>query len=57
MLSIPAMAWPTAFVMVLVTVGFIAACRWIILPQVREGTYSVHSCSISANGRWRSQPR
>ena len=43
MLSIPIMAWPTAFVMVLVTVGFIAACRWIILPQVREGTYSVHS--------------
>ncbi|MGB8898797.1 MAG: Pls/PosA family non-ribosomal peptide synthetase [Methylocella sp.] len=43
MLSIPIMALPTAFVMVLVTVGFIAACRWIILPQVREGTYSVHS--------------
>ena len=43
MLSIPVMAWPTAFVMVLVTVGFIAACRWIILPRVREGTYSVHS--------------
>jgi non-ribosomal peptide synthetase-like protein len=43
MLSIPIMAWPTAFVMVLVTVGFIAACRWIILPWVREGTYSVHS--------------
>jgi non-ribosomal peptide synthetase-like protein len=43
MASIPVMAWPTAFVMVLVTVGFIAACRWIILPRVREGTYSVHS--------------
>jgi len=43
MLSIPIMAWPTAFVMVLVTVGFIAVCRWVILPRVREGTYSVHS--------------
>ena len=43
MMSIPVMAWPTAFVMVLVTVGFIAICRWIILPVVREGTYSVHS--------------
>ena len=43
MLSIPVMAWPTAFVMVLVTVCFIAACRWIILPRVREGIYSVHS--------------
>ncbi|MGH6850639.1 MAG: Pls/PosA family non-ribosomal peptide synthetase [Methylocella sp.] len=43
MASIPVIAWPTAFVMVLVTVGFIAACRWIVLPRVREGTYSVHS--------------
>jgi non-ribosomal peptide synthetase-like protein len=43
MASIPVMAWPTAFVMVLVTVGFIAICRWIVLPRVREGTYSVHS--------------
>ncbi|MDH7797397.1 MULTISPECIES: Pls/PosA family non-ribosomal peptide synthetase [unclassified Beijerinckia] len=41
--SIPIMAWPTAFVMVLVTVALIAIFRWIILPQVREGTYSVHS--------------
>ncbi len=43
MAMIPVMAWPTAFVMVLVTVGFIALCRWIILPRVREGRYSVHS--------------
>ncbi|WOJ89091.1 Pls/PosA family non-ribosomal peptide synthetase [Methylocapsa polymorpha] len=43
MASIPVMAWPTSFVMVLVTVGFIAACRWVILPRVRAGTYSVHS--------------
>ncbi|MEJ0093694.1 MAG: Pls/PosA family non-ribosomal peptide synthetase [Methylocella sp.] len=43
MASIPVMAWPTAFVMVLVTVGFIAVCRWVILPRVREGVYSVHS--------------
>ncbi len=43
MLSIPVMAWPTAFVMVIVTVCFIAACRWIILPRVREGIHSVHS--------------
>lgn len=43
MASIPFMAYPTAFVMILGTVGFIALCRWIILPRVREGTYSVHS--------------
>jgi non-ribosomal peptide synthetase-like protein len=41
--SIPVIAWPTSFVMVLVTVGFIIAFRWLILPRVTEGTYSVHS--------------
>jgi non-ribosomal peptide synthetase-like protein len=43
MLSIPLMAWPTSFALVLVTVGLMAACRWIILPRVTEGKYSVHS--------------
>jgi non-ribosomal peptide synthetase-like protein len=43
MASIPIMAWPTAFVMVLVTVGFIILFRWAVLPSVKEGTYSVHS--------------
>lgn len=43
MASIPIMAWPTAFVMVLITVGFIAAFRWIVLPRVTEGVYSVYS--------------
>ncbi len=42
-MSIPLMAWPTSFALVLVTVGFMAACRWIILPRVKEGKYSVHS--------------
>ncbi len=37
MASIPVMAWPTAFVMVLVTVGFIAVCRWVILPARARG--------------------
>ncbi|MEA2832955.1 MAG: hypothetical protein QOG66_1157 [Methylobacteriaceae bacterium] len=43
MLSIPAMAWPTSFALVIVTVAFIAVCRWIVLPRVKEGKYSVHS--------------
>ena len=43
MASIPIMAWPTAFVMVLITVGFIAVFRWVVLPRVREGSYSVFS--------------
>jgi non-ribosomal peptide synthetase-like protein len=43
MAAIPIMAWPTAFVMVLVTVAFIAVVRWTVLPRVREGVYSVFS--------------
>ncbi|MEA2841259.1 MAG: hypothetical protein QOF41_2589 [Methylobacteriaceae bacterium] len=43
MLSIPLMAWPTSFALVIVTVGFIALCRWVVLPRVKEGSYSVHS--------------
>ena len=42
-LSLPALAWPTAFVLVLVTVALIAAVRWIVLPRESEGRYSVHS--------------
>jgi non-ribosomal peptide synthetase-like protein len=41
--SIPLMAWPTSFALVLVTVALIAAIRWMILPRVREGRYSIHS--------------
>ncbi|MDO9443363.1 MAG: amino acid adenylation domain-containing protein [Beijerinckiaceae bacterium] len=43
MASIPILAWPTAFAMVLITVGFIVLIRWAVLPRVREGSYSVHS--------------
>jgi non-ribosomal peptide synthetase-like protein len=41
--SIPLMAWPTSFALVLVTVAFMAVVRWIVLPRVSEGIYSVHS--------------
>ncbi len=41
--AIPLMAWPTSFALVLMTVGLIVVLRWIILPTVREGLYSVHS--------------
>jgi non-ribosomal peptide synthetase-like protein len=43
MAAIPIMAWPTSFVMVLVTVAFIVVVRWTVLPRVREGVYSVFS--------------
>jgi non-ribosomal peptide synthetase-like protein len=42
--AIPLFAWPTAFVLVLVTVAFIIVFRWIVMPtRVRAGTYSVWS--------------
>ncbi len=41
--AIPLFAWPTSFVLVLLTVGFIVVVRWLVLPIVKEGTYSVHS--------------
>jgi non-ribosomal peptide synthetase-like protein len=40
---VPVLAWPTAMVMILVTVLLIAAFRWIVLPKVSPGTYSIHS--------------
>ncbi len=42
--AIPLFAWPTAFVLVLVTVAFIIVVRWTLMPtRVRAGTYSVWS--------------
>jgi non-ribosomal peptide synthetase-like protein len=41
--AIPLFAWPTAFVLVLVTVAFIVVFRWLVLPRVTEGTYSIWS--------------
>ncbi len=41
--SLPLLAWPTAFVLVLLTVAFIVAIRWTVLPRVTEGRYSIHS--------------
>ncbi len=39
---LPLIAWPTAMALVAVTVCMIAAVRWIALPRVAAGTYSVH---------------
>ena len=41
--SLPLLAWPTSFVMVLISVAFIVAMRWLVLPQVKAGRYSVFS--------------
>ncbi len=40
---LPAVAWPTAMVMIAVTVLLIAGFRWLLLPSVKPGTYSIHS--------------
>jgi non-ribosomal peptide synthetase-like protein len=43
LMAIPLFAWPAAFILVLVTVAFIVAFRWLVLPRVTEGTYSIWS--------------
>ncbi|GJD97120.1 Pls/PosA family non-ribosomal peptide synthetase [Methylobacterium iners] len=40
---LPLLTWPTAMLMTAGTVLLIAGIRWLILPRVRSGTYSVHS--------------
>jgi non-ribosomal peptide synthetase-like protein len=39
---LPLLAWPTAMALIVITVGLIAAIRWMVLPSVKPGTYSVH---------------
>ncbi|MFI5013067.1 MAG: Pls/PosA family non-ribosomal peptide synthetase [Hyphomicrobiales bacterium] len=39
----PLVAWPTAMALIALTVLLIAAIRWIVLPRVRPGVYSIHS--------------
>ncbi len=40
---LPLLSWPTAMALILITVMLIAAVRWIVLPRVVAGTYSIHS--------------
>ncbi len=40
--ALPVIAWPTAMALVAATVLMVAAVRWIVLPRVTPGTYSVH---------------
>jgi non-ribosomal peptide synthetase-like protein len=40
---LPLLAWPTAMALIVITVGLIAAIRWVVLPSVKPGVYSVHS--------------
>ena len=40
---LPLLTWPTAMLMTAGTVLLIAGIRWLVLPRVSSGTYSVHS--------------
>jgi non-ribosomal peptide synthetase-like protein len=40
---LPFLAWPTAFVLTIVSVIIIIALRWTLLPRVRAGRYSIFS--------------
>lgn len=40
---LPVLTWPTAFALVVVAMIVIVAVRWIVLPRVSTGVYSIHS--------------
>jgi non-ribosomal peptide synthetase-like protein len=40
---LPMLTWPTAFALVVVAMVVIVAVRWMILPRVSTGVYSIHS--------------
>ncbi len=40
---LPLLTWPTALMLVIVSMIMIVAARWVLLPRVRSGTYSIHS--------------
>jgi non-ribosomal peptide synthetase-like protein len=41
--TLPFLAWPTAMVLIVISMAVIVAVRWILLPRVRSGTFSIHS--------------
>ncbi len=41
--KLPFLTWPTALMLILVTMAVIIATRWLILPRVKPGVYSIHS--------------
>ena len=40
---LPLLAWPAAILDIVLVAAFITALRWILLPRVKPGIYSVHS--------------
>jgi non-ribosomal peptide synthetase-like protein len=40
---LPVLTWPTSILLILFSVGLICAIRWVVLPRVSGGTYSIYS--------------
>jgi non-ribosomal peptide synthetase-like protein len=40
---LPLLTWPTSMAMIAMTVLLIAVVRWVVLPRVNSGTYSIFS--------------
>lgn len=40
---LPALTIPTAMALIVVSMAVIIAVRWLVLPRVKEGVYSIHS--------------
>jgi non-ribosomal peptide synthetase-like protein len=41
--QLPFLAWPTSFVLTIVSVMIIIVVRWLVLPRVTSGQYSIYS--------------
>ena len=41
--TLPLLTWPTAMVLVILSMLVIVMVRWILLPRVRSGTFSIYS--------------
>jgi len=41
--NLPFLAWPTAVALIVVSMAIVVALRWVILPKVKPGVYSIHS--------------
>ena len=40
---LPLLTWPTALALIVVAMAIIIAVRWVLLPRVSSGVYSIHS--------------
>ncbi len=41
--NLPFLAYPTALALIVVSMVIIVALRWLVLPRVKAGSYSIHS--------------